>query len=428
MENSTKDYEVVPHKCIIKITGETNIRLLSSDAYPIPIYNFDFRHFEDVGTEITYKKAILDVIGRLTGFSDVRIPPTQPHTRVRTMYLTNERGKVMDVALWGGFIDKFDIVALHEQSQSSSIVLACNGLQITEYRRLYGLKTYTGTRFHTDTAIQEIADYLHKYCMPYDGRPLLLNATQEMFGCIPQAQSLLPKRNPINLTLAELNALYLDNFTETLYQFPARIIQVINPFDWHYLACTQCHRKLEIEGKGFYCSECKMNRRHSVPWYRMRVHVADQTDQAQLMLLGKTAEMIVGIDSLTLKAEHDNDKEKLPQALLAIVNKAYIFTVSGKQPGPEHIFRSYTITRHDPVPDSMMNLLPEPILLIKDSSTQQEQTPAPQTPYMDKGKNIIPSSTSTDQTDDTVSKKRTSPEEAAPQIEPHTKIRRRLIY
>ncbi|KAJ4766699.1 hypothetical protein LUZ62_077074 [Rhynchospora pubera] len=252
------------------------------------------------------------------------------------MYLTNERGKVLDVALWGDFINKFDVAALHEQSQSSSIVIACNGLQITEYRRLYGLKTYTGTRFHVDTAIGEIADYLQKYCIPYDGRPLLLNATPEMFGRVPQAQSLLPRRDPISISLAELNSLYLDNFTETLYQFPARIIQVINPFDWHYLACTECHRKLEIEGKAFYCSECKMNRRHSIPWYRIRVQVADQTDQAQFMLLGKTGEMIVGVDSITLKAEHDVDKEKLPPALLAIVNKAYLFTVSFQGSNQDH--------------------------------------------------------------------------------------------
>ncbi|KAJ1701083.1 hypothetical protein LUZ63_000862 [Rhynchospora breviuscula] len=264
VDESSKDYQVVDYDYILKITRQTQVRTLPSNQYDIPTYHFDFKRLEDVGTTITYEKAVLDTIARISGFSDVNTVPSLGNARVQTLYLTNERGYTMDVALWADFIDKFDVADLYEKSKSSPIILACNGLQIKkDHNGVYGLKTYTGTRFHFDTAMKEISDYLQQ--TPFDGNPIVLEATPEMFNRAGPPLSLLPKRNPIKITLQELNALYLDNFTDTYYQCAVRIVRITDPFDWCYEACTGCRRKLDRDDQGFYCTECRIRRRQFIP-------------------------------------------------------------------------------------------------------------------------------------------------------------------
>ncbi|KAJ1686825.1 hypothetical protein LUZ63_010753 [Rhynchospora breviuscula] len=366
----TKDYQVVDYDYVLKITQQTQINTLPSDMYPIPIYHFDFKPLEDVGTKITYEKAVLDVIARLSGFSTIRTVPTLGNARVQTMYLTNERGYTMDVALWADFIDKFNMPELYEQSKTAPIIIACNGLQIKKgFGDIYSLKTYTGTRFHFDTNIKEISDYLQQ--TPYDNQPIVLEATPEMFNRDAPAHSLLTKSPPVRITLAQLNGLY-----------------------------------------------------------RIRVQVRDQTDAAQFMLLGKTGEMIVGVDAVTLKMRQDENDGRVPQALQDIVNKAYLFTVQGKQPGPLLTYRTYTVSRHEQIPNEMLDLLPEPILLIEDSSSAQPSTAGPTAntppPPQDKGKGIVPDLAPITPHQKSVSLKRSPPQQSADATVPAKTLKRSL--
>ncbi|KAJ4746092.1 hypothetical protein LUZ62_080497 [Rhynchospora pubera] len=216
---------------------------------------------------------------------------------------------------------------------------------------------------------------------PFDGNPIILHASPDLFNRNPPVQALLPKPNPIRLTLADLNALYLDNFTESLYECAARITHVINPFDWSYRACAECHKKLELTTAGLYCPKCHVPRRHFISWYRVRVHVRDQTGAAEFILLGKTADMIIGTNAVALKAEQDRQEgNRAAPTLLNIVNKAYLFTISGKQPGGYEANRSYTVTRHEHLPDDMVALLPDPILLLQYHLPQQHGPLTPSVP------------------------------------------------
>ncbi|KAJ4800040.1 Replication protein A 70 kDa DNA-binding subunit B [Rhynchospora pubera] len=427
IDESTKDYQVVDYDYMLKITRQTQVKTLSPNLYQIPTYHFDFKRLEDVGTEITYEKAVLDTIARIVGFSAVRVIASQGNARVQTLYLMNERGFTIDVALWVDFIDKFDIADLYEKSKTSPVAVACNSLQIKkDFNGVYSLKTYTGTRFHFDSAMKEISDYIQQ--TPYDGKAIVLEATPEMFSRPGPSLSLLPKRDPIKITLQELNALYLDNFTESLYQCAVRIVRITDPFDWCYEACTECRRKLEHDEQGYYCTECRIRRRHSTSWYRVRIQVKDHTDVAQFIVLGKTAQMIIGTDAPALKAQQDEDSDHTPQALLNIVNKTYLFTVSGKQPGQNRKYRNYTVCRHEPVPDNMIDLLPEPVLFLQDTPPHPQNTSiSSETPIVHEPPTEIPITPLTNplETEKVIGKRRLEDSEGT-SVVPIKSVRRRL--
>ncbi|KAJ3688220.1 hypothetical protein LUZ61_017384 [Rhynchospora tenuis] len=161
VEGSTIDYQVIKHAYMLCLTRQTLITALPPNLYDIPRNYFQFGSFDDLGVRITHLKPVTDVIARLVGFGDVFEKNTGPQpARVQGMYLTDNRGKIVEVALWGDYINRFNIPELFERSKQGPMIIACNSLQLKYWRGVYGLKTYSGTRFFMDPSIKEIADYL----------------------------------------------------------------------------------------------------------------------------------------------------------------------------------------------------------------------------------------------------------------------------
>ncbi|KAJ3696542.1 hypothetical protein LUZ61_000247 [Rhynchospora tenuis] len=353
VEGSTLDYQVVKHPFILSLTRQTVVTALQPDSYDIPTKHFDFSSFDDLGVRITHLKAV-------TGFSDIIENNTGAlPSRVQAMYLTDNRGKTVELALWGDYITQFNIPELFEKSKQGPIIIACNSVQLKYWRGIYGLKTYSGTRFYMDPSIKEIADYLA--ATPYDGNPITLHATSETYNIHLATSSALQRSAPIKLTIAQLNALYLDAYNENHYQCAAIIMNVNNRFDWYYESCPECHRKLSQNATGIWCGNCNVRRTNGLPWYKIRVQAVDQTGSAQFVLLGRLGEAAVGMTAQALVAVQQQNNN-VPDQLMAIVGKKYLFTVAGKQRVSHQENRPYTVVSMLEVPPEMLPLLPQPIL------------------------------------------------------------------
>ncbi|KAJ1696537.1 hypothetical protein LUZ63_004239 [Rhynchospora breviuscula] len=329
MDTSTIDYQVIKHPYILSLTRQTMITVLPQDLYAIPRNCFDFRSFREIGVTITHLKAVMDVIARIVGFSDVR--PTNSGgtpSRVQGMYLTDNGGRTVEVALWGNYIDYFNVPELFERSKQAPVVIVCNSLQIKYWRGVYGLKTYSGTHFFLDPSLKEIADY--QALIPRDGKPITLHATSETFNIHSATSSALQRTDPIKVTLQQLGSLYLDPYNENKYQSAAIIMNINNRLDW----------------------------------YKIRVQVVDHTWNAQFVLLGRFGEQVVGMSAQALAALQQQNNNKTPDQLLQIIGKKFLFTVAGKQRTPNQENRCYTVVNIEEIPEEMLSLLPQPILEI----------------------------------------------------------------
>ncbi|KAJ4814039.1 Replication protein A 70 kDa DNA-binding subunit A [Rhynchospora pubera] len=376
VENSQKDYQVVDHKYMLSLTRQTLITMLQPDAYPIPRNYFQFRPLSDVGVAVTHLKAVMDVIARVVGFGDTihRNVGGQP-SRVRGMYLKDSGGRTIEVALWGDYTEYFNIVDLFERSKQGPIIIICNSLQIKYWRGIYGLKTYSGTRFFLDPSMKEISDYLA--VTPYDGNPFTLHATSETFNIHVATSPALLRADPIKVTMAELSSMYLDNYNENYYQCAGIIMNINNRCDWYYDSCPECRRKLGRQGPDLWCGHCNTRKTNTMPWYKLRVQAVDHTMSAQFVLLGRFGEQVVGMTAQQLLAVQHEAKNKTPEALTAIIGKKYLFTVAGKQRIPYQENRIYTVVNLEEVPSDMLALLPEPILHIETASLASGTTMLP---------------------------------------------------
>ncbi|KAJ4816687.1 Replication factor-A carboxy-terminal domain protein [Rhynchospora pubera] len=89
LEGSTRDYQVVKHPYMLSLTRETVVTMLQPGLYDIPTTHFDFVSFREIGVSVTHLKAVIDVIGRIVGFSDVVLTTGSQPSRVRGMYLAD---------------------------------------------------------------------------------------------------------------------------------------------------------------------------------------------------------------------------------------------------------------------------------------------------------------------------------------------------
>ncbi|KAJ4778665.1 replication protein A 1A [Rhynchospora pubera] len=289
LEGSTPDYQVVKHPHILSLTRETVMTVLPPGLYEIPRHHFDFVSFREIGVSITHLKAVMDVIARIVGFSDIVLTQGNQPSRVRGMYLADN-----DV--------------------------------------------------------------------PHDGMPITLHATAHTYNI----HIITPHRaNLIQVSMAQLMALYLDNYNENHYQCAGVIMSINNRFDWYYESCPECRRKLGRNGGQLWCDHCKIRRANGVPWYKIRVQAVDRTGDCQFVLLGKLGEEVVGMPAQAVVALQQQDRKTIPAPLMDIIGKKFLFTVAGKQRIPYQQNRIYTVVSIGAVPPEMLDILPQPILHIE---------------------------------------------------------------
>ncbi|KAJ4821028.1 Replication protein A 70 kDa DNA-binding subunit A [Rhynchospora pubera] len=340
LEGSTIDYQVVKHPHILSLTRETVVTVLQPGLYDIPRTHFDFISFREIGVSITHLKAVMDVIGRIVGFSDVVLTTGSQPSRVRGMYLADNEGRTVELALWGNYADQFDVLELFEQSKQCPIIIAINNAQIKYWRA----QTYN---------IHVVAPH---------------------------------RADPIKVTMAQLMGLYLDNYNENYYQCAGVIMSINNRFDWYYESCPDCRRKLNRKGGLLWCDHCNTRRANSIPWYKIRVQAVDHTGDAQFVLFGNLGEQAVGMPAQAIVALQQQDRKKTPAPLMDIIGKKFLFTFAGKQRVPYQQNRIYTVVELAPVPPELLELLPQPILHIEaapvfaSESSMQSTEGKPHTP------------------------------------------------
>ncbi|KAJ1699041.1 hypothetical protein LUZ63_007553 [Rhynchospora breviuscula] len=355
VKTAPKQYHAVKGDHIISFTKQTTLTPLASSSLPIPMHYFDLQRLDAVGTDITDTNKMIDIIGRIAGFSPVR-PDTDAdhHKPAQMIYLADERGYMLEVTLWRQFLPLFDTARLHEESKNGPVVIICDAVQINEWDDVYNVKAISSTRFYFDRTIPEIARFIAS--LPSDLPPIILNTEGPPYDGVPVTNVVqqIQQPDPQTVTISEFLAIPVTTYSDTLYKCVASITDLINRYEWHYDACKKCTSRL----KNRYCQRCAMHRDDFIDWYKLQLQVKDQTGTAEFTALGKVAKIIIGADVKAMVKEQDTTDNDAPQQVLAIIGKAYQFTVLPKESTKFEGVRMNTIIRVDAVPPTSSLFLP----------------------------------------------------------------------
>ncbi|KAJ4790978.1 Replication protein A 70 kDa DNA-binding subunit A [Rhynchospora pubera] len=344
-----RQYHAVKGDHIISFTRQTTITPLAAASLAIPMHYFDIQRLDAVGTEITDTNKMIDVIGRIAGFSPVR-PDTEADQRkpAQMIYLADERGYMLEVTLWRQFVPLFDTERLHEESKNAPVVIICAAVQINEWDDIYNVKAISSTRFYFDKTIPEIARFAAS--LPPDLPPIILDTEGPPYdgAQVRRAVQQIEQLDPQAITIVEFLAIPVTTYSDTLYKCVASITDLINRYEWHYDACKKCTSRLSNK----YCYRCAVRRDDFIDWYKLELRVKDQTGTAVFTALGKVAKIIIGADVKAMVKEQDTTDDDVPKQILEIIGKAYQFTVLPKESTKFEGVRMNTIIRVDAVPPS----------------------------------------------------------------------------
>ncbi|KAJ4758467.1 Replication protein A 70 kDa DNA-binding subunit [Rhynchospora pubera] len=207
VKTAPRQYHAIKGDHIISFTRQTTLTPLASASLEIPMYYFDLQRLDAVGTDITDTNKMIDIIGRIAGFSPVR-PDTEADRRkpAQMMYLADERGYMLEVTLWRQFLPLFDTPSLHEESKNAPVIVICAAVQVNEWDDTYNVKAISATRFYFDKTIPEIMHFAAS--LPPNLPPIVLDTQGSPYDGVAVANTAqrIVQSDPQTVTISEFLA------------------------------------------------------------------------------------------------------------------------------------------------------------------------------------------------------------------------------
>ncbi|KAB2595631.1 replication factor A protein 1-like [Pyrus ussuriensis x Pyrus communis] len=127
-------------------------------------------------------------------------------------------------------------------------------------------------------------------------------------------------------TIAELLLLDPTLNKNTSFMCQATIVDYDLTNGWWYKSCPYCHKSVRNTNGTFQCFEHGLLKKMPEPWFKMNFIVDDATNQLNFLVIGRTAEKILGISchSLVIEEGYD-DSSVLPPQLQKLVHSTKKF-------------------------------------------------------------------------------------------------------
>ncbi|KAJ4808784.1 DNA binding protein-like [Rhynchospora pubera] len=341
MVDAPAKYRTVPGNKMISFTRQTVVTPLSAPDLQIPRYYFRIARLQDVGTEIKDPNDVIDIVGRIAGFSPIK-HIGQDNRPIRYMYLADER------------------------------------------LYIYACKPYSASKFYFDKEIPEIAQFVAS--LPQALPPIVLDTNGPPYDGVPANNQIVQDQQvePEKVTVSEFLAVEVDPYS---YHIVATIADLDNRYEWFYEACKKCAKRIQDLDTVPWCPKCKVHRNDFIYWYRLELKIQDPTGTAKINALGRVAAVITGKEASTLAKKNGKIQYEAPAELLTIIGKTFAFTVLPKESAKYPGLRQNTVTRAEPVqPDQTPLLTLEPHQRVPEenpvspSATQGELSDAAENP------------------------------------------------
>ncbi|KAI3976114.1 hypothetical protein MKX01_006630 [Papaver californicum] len=78
------------------------------------------------------------------------------------------------------------------------------------------------------------------------------------------------------------------------FTIKATMVDIVDGSTWFYMACPNCNKRHVWHDGKPWCHSCEKKIRNPIARYRLELKVRDHTDTAPIIVLGPTAEPLLG--------------------------------------------------------------------------------------------------------------------------------------
>lgn len=288
--NSSKNmYKAVEGSFMIKLTPWSKVEVQHDIPAGYPRYAYSLTDFTLLPTMIGRTDMFVDVIGILSGISDlqkVRLPGRAQESEKRNLQITDIDGNIMDVALWGSHATSFQADDLYNLGQKEPIIVLFVGTLIKSYLGTPTISCSDAAKVYTNPAIPEKVEYCNRLGQQ-------MPAIKVMSAYNDQYNAAANRTEPEIVSVEFLNSTDPNEFLGKNMISTITIMRLASEH-WWFLACQLCHKKAFQAGNAFVCSNKKCTNKTATPRYKVRVIGADASGETEFVFFATVAEQVIG--------------------------------------------------------------------------------------------------------------------------------------
>ncbi|CAI0410212.1 unnamed protein product, partial [Linum tenue] len=325
-------YRSCSHKLTIILSAATQFEDVTRSSPSFWPDAFEFTPFSSLHSRIRSSVYLTDVVGAVVSITGVSSTVTSFGTTVRSdLVLQNENHMFLDISLWSDIARNLNGQELAVLGRSGPVMLAVCSLRVTGATKGgYSLTSTPGTR----CVLNPVSEMAHLVQSVFFASTNTCQYYPPRFATPNEAAAFEAE---CTKTVSQLLALCFPPVADsTRYHCSGRIVSVDSSMQWYYLGCALCSKAaIDYDGVDKWCDD----HRRLVPqqtqnFYKLRVTVDDNTGSAAFVLLGRAADLLVGLTANDLSTRFPYQRNVLPQELLALEGRDFTFDV--QLPKPEY--------------------------------------------------------------------------------------------
>nr|POE66483.1 replication protein a 70 kda dna-binding subunit b [Quercus suber] len=304
------DYKIVTNEHSIKFYATTIVKPAGSDNLSIPKYKFEFVPFEHLSGRCDKNVHLTDVIGRVsTIFPVYENDKNGKPLKRRIIKIEDKRKRKIQITLWGDLAESITEDACMDRSKSTILIITST--TVKSFKNQLSLSSTYATKVYISLDYQQ--DYIH-----WDCEEVVKNkrTIHEIIKFLEQSKS-----------------------QEAIFYCMAVVKKVNAENGWHYISCTNCHKKAKTIGSTFWCKGCKKGFSSPTRRYRLELRVEDESGSTIFVVFDKEAEKIVRIPATQVYTteikDEDDDEDVVPKPIKNLLGKTYMFQI---KINPNNIF------------------------------------------------------------------------------------------
>ncbi|CAL1410092.1 unnamed protein product [Linum trigynum] len=306
---------------LLHFTSSTTFVLADEDASSFCADSFEFRRFEDLHGIASRAEHLVDAVGRLVSATPVTYFQKQHRSiKKQAVVIENERGASLPVTLWAEFADKLPLAELIQLDGAAPIVVAFTSLNLSLWRGNVGASNTSATRIVIRPTVLEAQSLaLHfGYVIGAIGIVPVENDTPEKAATVYHESF---------KTITELQTIQSTSTMGGRFRCKATITDIDMSRDWCYLGCAVCSKAAIRRDAPFWCEKCDVTvHPHQLKQcFRIRFMVHDGTAFTPFLVLGQTADSLLGVSAASLFAAAPDRGAGYPPEIEELVGKEYIF-------------------------------------------------------------------------------------------------------
>ncbi|KAF4403561.1 hypothetical protein G4B88_002414 [Cannabis sativa] len=269
---------------------------LEEGSIKILTHGFQFISQNLIDSRVNDHRILSDVVGCLCGVGDLEIVS----------------GVTLKITLWGKLAEMFD-TNVYKKDEGPFIVIV------------------------TSTTIKQCqASLIERFST-------VVNGVQDIGSSNVNKISLEEEMFINRMSIKELlEAEWDDKLKEYKVTIKAKIIGIDTTFEWYYVSCNSCLRKVDYKDGGYYCDHCKKKCDYPLMMYKIHIKVKDKSGETTFVLFNVIAEKLLDTSVKKLLLTNNND---VPDVIQALRGKDFVYKLRLNDYNLRDGYENFTVSK-----------------------------------------------------------------------------------